>query len=163
MNPMSAHACAPEPLRFRAARALRGFAGLLCTRYPRFVFGLAPDEIPVFIFHEVEVETFARQLEFLRTNGYRTLPLEEFLALSARKSGARRGREVLLTFDDARLNFHESALPALRATRSHATLFAPTLWMDGAQLPGGERFMSWSQLKECAESGLVDVAAHGHR
>ena len=165
MNPMSRHACAPEPLRFRAARALRGFGGLLCTRYPRFVFGLAlaADEIPVFIFHEVEVETFARQLEFLRTNGYRTLPLEEFLALSARKSGPRRGREVLLTFDDARLNFHESALPALRATRSHATLFAPTLWMDGAQLPGGERFMSWSQLKECAESGLVDVAAHGHR
>lgn len=165
MNPMSRHTCAPEPLRFRAARALRGFMGLLCTRYPRFLFGLAPaaDEIPVFIFHEVELETFTRQLEFLRTNGYRTLPLEEFLALSSRKGGARHGREVLLTFDDARLNFHESVLPALRATRSHATLFAPTLWMDGAQLPGGERFMSWSQLKECAESGLVDVASHAHR
>jgi peptidoglycan/xylan/chitin deacetylase (PgdA/CDA1 family) len=117
----------------------------------------------VFIFHEVELETFARQLEFLQANGYRTLQLEEFLALSSRKSGARSGREVLLTFDDARLNFHEVALPALRASRAHATLFAPTLWMDGAQLPGGERFMSWGQLKECAESGLVDVASHAHR
>lgn len=165
MNPMSRHSCAPEPLRFRAARAWRGILGLLRTRYPRFLFGLPPaaGEIPVFIFHDVELQTFTRQLEFLRTNGYRTLSLEEFLALSSSKSGSRAAREVLLTFDDARLNFHESALPALRATRSHATLFAPTLWMDGAQLPGGERFMSWSQLKECAGSGLVDVASHAHR
>lgn len=165
MNPMSRHTFAPEPLRFRAPRALHGFLGLLCTHYPRFLFGLAPaaSEIPVFIFHEVESESFACQLEFLRSNGYRTLPLEEFLTSSSRKSGARAGREVLLTFDDARLNFHESVLPVLRATRSHATLFAPTLWMDGARLPGGERFMSWSQLKECAESGLVDVASHAHR
>ena len=165
MTPISRHSCAPEPLRFRAARALRGTLGLLRTRYPRFLLGLAPaaGEIPVFIFHDVELETFARQLEFLRVNGYRTLPLQEFLALSSRKSGARPARQVLLTFDDARLNFHESALPALRATRSHATLFAPTLWMDAAQPAGGERFMSWRQLKECAESGLVDVASHAHR
>lgn len=162
---MSPHTHTPEPLRFRSARAARGLTGLLCTRYPGFLFGLAPaaTEIPVFIFHDVEAETFARQLEFLRANGYRTLSLEEFLASSSRKSGARPGREVLLTFDDARLNFFETALPALRASRSHATLFAPTLWMDGAQLPGGERFMSWEQLKECAESGLVDVASHAHR
>ena len=165
MKPMPPSSSAPEPLRFRAARAVRGLLGLLRTRYPRFLFGLAPaaDEIPVFLFHDVEPQTFARQLEFLSANGYRTLLLEEFLALSSRKSGARPGRQVLLTFDDARLNFYESALPALRASRAHATLFAPTLWMDGAQLPGGERFMSWSQLKECAQSGLVDVASHAHR
>jgi peptidoglycan/xylan/chitin deacetylase (PgdA/CDA1 family) len=164
-KPMSRTAPVPEPLRFRATRALRGIHGLLRTRYPRFLFGLAPapGEIPVFVFHDVEPQTFARQLEFLRANGYRTLSLEEFLASSTRKSGAQPRREVLLTFDDARLNFYESALPALRASRARATLFAPTLWMDGAQLPGGERFMSWSQLKECAQSGLVDVASHAHR
>lgn len=162
---MPSHRSVHEPLRFRGARAARGLLGLLRTRYPRFVFGLpqAADEIPVFLFHDVEADTFARQLEFLRTNGYRTLALEEFLALASRKSGPRPARQVLLTFDDARLSFHQNALPALRASRSHATVFAPTLWMGGARPAARERFMSWEQLRECVDSGLVDVASHAHR
>ena len=154
-----------EPLRFRVARAAHGIAGLLRTRYPRFVFGLpqAAGDIPVFIFHEVDTAAFARQLEYLHGNGYRTLALAEFLALAARKSGQRGARQVLLTFDDARLNFHQQALPALRACGAHATVFAPTLWMGTARPAASERFMSWGQLKECADSGLVDVASHAHR
>jgi hypothetical protein len=123
----------------------------------------AAGEIPVFIFHDVETEAFARQLEFLRTNGYRTLSIEEFLALASCKGRPRGDRHVLLTFDDARLNFYQTVLPALRATGSHATLFAPTLWMDRLRQPGAERFMDWDQLRECVESGLVDVASHAHR
>lgn len=168
LDPMSASyqpSLVREPLRFRYARVARGVAGLLRTRYPRFLFGLQPaaDEIPVFLFHEVVPETFARQLEYLRSNGYRTLAIDEFLALRSQKSGSAARRNVLLTFDDARLNFYQSALPALRATRSHATLFAPTLWMGDARPPGAERFMSWQQLAECVESGLVDVGSHAHR
>lgn len=155
----------PEPLRFRGIRAAHALLGPLRTRYPRFVFGLPPPagEIPVFVFHDVAAEPFARQLEYLRANGYRTLALEEFLDLTVRKSGPRNARQVLLTFDDARLSFYESALPVLRATGSHATLFAPTLWMGTARPAGTERFMSWEQLRECAASGLVDVASHAHR
>ena len=154
-----------EPLRFRGARAAHGVLGLLRTRYPRFVFGLpqAAGDIPVFIFHEVEREAFARQLEYLHANGYRTLALAEFLALTARKSRPRNARQVLLTFDDARLNFHQHALPALRASGAHATVFAPTLWMGTARPTASERFMSWAQLKECLDSGLVDVGSHAHR
>lgn len=156
---------ANEPLRFRGIRAAHGVIGLLRTRYPRFVFGLPPaaGEIPVFIFHEVTTEAFTRQLEYLRANGYRTLALDEFLALSTRKGGPRDARQVLLTFDDARLDFYQSALPALRATHSHATVFAPTLWMGTARPAASERFMSWAQLRECRDSGLVDVASHAHR
>lgn len=154
-----------EPLRFRGTRAAHGVVGLLRTRYPRFVFGLpqAVGQIPVFLFHDVETAAFARQLEYLRANGYRTLALEEFQALSSRKSGPRDARRVLLTFDDARLNFHQCALPALRATGSHATVFAPTLWMGATRPAAGERFMTWEQLKECRDSGFVDVASHAHR
>jgi peptidoglycan/xylan/chitin deacetylase (PgdA/CDA1 family) len=164
MTPMSRDSVIREPLRFRGARAARALLGLLRTRYPRFLFGLPQAaEIPVFLFHDVEVETFAHQLEYLSANGYRTLALEEFLALASRKSGPRHRRQVLLTFDDARLGFHERALPALRSTRSHATLFAPTLWMGASRPDGREPFMSWEQLRECADSGLVDVASHAHR
>lgn len=154
-----------EPLRFRGTRAAHALLGPLRTHYPRFLFGLPPaaGEIPIFVFHDVEAEPFARHLEYLSSNGYRTLALEEFLALAASKSGPRNARQVLLTFDDARLSFHQNALPVLRATGSHATLFAPTLWVSAARPPGSERFMSWEQLKECVDSGVVDVGSHAHR
>jgi len=114
-----------------------GLLGLLRTRYPRFIFGLpqAAGAIPVFVFHDVAAAGFARQLDYLRCNGYRTLALDEFLAQAARKGGPRGARQVLLTFDDARLSFYENALPALRASGAHATVFAPTLWM-GTGRPG---------------------------
>ena len=129
MSPTPRHSSIPEPWRFRAPRAGRSIVDALRTHYPRYLFGLSPaaDEIPVFHFHDVEADSFARQLDYLRVNGYRTLSLEEFLASNSRKSGPGGRRQVLLTFDDARLSFYLNALPLLRATRSHATLFAPTL------------------------------------
>lgn len=165
MSPVPRHTAVPEPLRFRVTRVGRGIVEALRTHYPRYLFGLAPapDEIPVFHFHDVEANAFARQLEYLRINGYRTLSLEEFLTSKSRKGGSGCRRQVLLTFDDARLSFHRNALPLLRASRSHATLFAPTLWMGAERPPGPERFMNWRQLEECVASGLVDVASHAHR
>lgn len=152
-------------MRFRAPRVARAIAAAWRTRHPRFMFGLPPParEIPVFHFHDVEAEAFSHQLEFLRLNGYRTLTLAEFLSATARKSPARRSRQVLLTFDDARSSFYLQALPVLRAMGAHAVLFAPTLWMGTSRPEGAERFMSWEQLRECVQSGLVDVESHVHR
>ncbi len=70
-------------------RLLRTAARVSRTRYPGFIFGLplARGEIPVFTYHDVETQVFARDLEFLHSNGYRTLCLEEYLA--ARNDGPR--------------------------------------------------------------------------
>ena len=146
-------------------RAARAVAAAARVRRPGFVIGLSPpaEEIPVFHFHDVEAEAFSHQLEFLRLNGYRTLTLEEFLAATRRKSVPRRRREVLLTFDDARSSFYRVALPLLRTFGAHAVLFAPTLWMRPSPQEGAELFLSWEQLKECVQSGLVDVESHAHR
>jgi peptidoglycan/xylan/chitin deacetylase (PgdA/CDA1 family) len=145
-------------------RVLRGARNVLHTRYPLFLLGLPlpRHEIPVFIYHDVEPETFARELEFLRTNGYRTIGLEEFIAAGARKSPGSE-RRVLLTFDDARSSFYEVALPALRTFDARATLFVPSHWMQPPALTGSSLFMSWQQVRECAESGHVDVQSHAHR
>jgi peptidoglycan/xylan/chitin deacetylase (PgdA/CDA1 family) len=71
---------------------------------------------------------------------------------------------VLLTFDDARLNFYTAALPVLEEFNARATLFAPSYWMSAPAGPEDrERFMSWEQLREAARSGLVDVQSHAHR
>jgi polysaccharide deacetylase len=139
-------------------RLLRTAARVSRTRYPGFIFGLplARDEIPVFTYHDVETQTFARDLEFLRSNSYRTLSLEEYLA--ARNSGRRVQRAVLLTFDDARKSFWTVALPLLRTFEARAVLFAPSYWMTT-----DDQFMSWAEVRACVESGLVDVQSHAHR
>jgi peptidoglycan/xylan/chitin deacetylase (PgdA/CDA1 family) len=139
-------------------RLLRTAARVSRTRYPGFIFGLplARDEIPVFTYHDVETQVFARDLEFLRSNGYRTLSLEEYLA--ARNNGARVTRAVLLTFDDARKSFWTVALPLLRTFEARAVLFVPSHWMTT-----DDQFMSWPEVRACVESGLVDVQSHAHR
>jgi len=147
----------------RARRVARSVLGALRTHYPGFVVGLplARGEIPVFVYHHVDPAQFAGDLEFLRRNRYRTLSLAEFATALERGSDARG---VLLTFDDARLNFHETAMPVLKEFNARATLFAPTHWMSAPPAPADpERFMSWEQLREAARSGLVDVQSHAHR
>jgi peptidoglycan/xylan/chitin deacetylase (PgdA/CDA1 family) len=144
-------------------RLLRTAARVSRTRYPGFIFGLplARGEIPVFTYHDVETQVFARDLEFLRSNGYRTLSLEEYLA--ARNGGRRPARSVLLTFDDARKSFATVAVPLLRTFEARAVLFAPAYWMATPSRPADDLFMSWQELRACIESGLVDVQSHAHR
>lgn len=147
----------------RARRVARSVLGALRTHYPAFVIGLPlpPGEVPVFVYHDVDPAQFAADLEFLRLNRYRTLSLAEFAAATERGTAARA---VLLTFDDARRNFYEAALPVLKEFNACATLFAPSYWMSAPAAPADrERFMSWEQLREAARSGLVDVQSHAHR
>jgi peptidoglycan/xylan/chitin deacetylase (PgdA/CDA1 family) len=145
---------------------------LWSTRYPGFIFGrpLSRGEVPVFIYHDVDAEGFAADLLFLRHNGYRTLTTEEFVGRS--RDREVEGRAVLLTFDDARRNFFEVALPVLRELNACATLFVPTHWIDGRR--DGSRpsniseyepnlFMTWEQIRKARDSGLVDVQSHAHR
>jgi peptidoglycan/xylan/chitin deacetylase (PgdA/CDA1 family) len=145
-------------------RVGRSVAGILQTRYPRFLLGLplARGEIPVFIYHDVDAAGFANDLQFLQINGYRTLSLEEFLASHDSKGGGH-GRRILLTFDDARSSFYDIALPTLHAFGARATLFAPSYWMRPPEPKDDNLFMNWDQLRACAESGLVDVQSHAHR
>jgi len=147
-------------------RLYKGLSGVLRTHYPNFALGLplGRNEIPIFIYHDVEPESFAADLEFLRRNRYQTLSLQEFI----QRSGGQgvRSNAVLLTFDDARKSFHSVALAVLREFGARATLFAPTYWMNSAdptRAPADDLFMSWDELRDCTESGLVDVQSHAHR
>ena len=100
-----------------ARRALRGAGNVLRTRYPLFLLGfpLPRREIPVFVYHDVEPQAFARELEFLRSNGYRTVSLDEFIVFGGRKSPGRERRillgqrlPALLCELDVELRYHQA-------------------------------------------------------
>jgi peptidoglycan/xylan/chitin deacetylase (PgdA/CDA1 family) len=169
-----------------AAEAWEVPRDLLLGRYPGFVTGgtLLPGEVPVFAFHDAEPEDFGRKLGYLADNGYRTLSIDEYVAV-IRQDRPAPERAVLLTFDDGRGSFWSVAAPLLRRQGMRATVFlvpgrmrsrpalGPTLddVRAGQAAPdplvareqGELALMSWEEVEALARDGLFDFQSHTHR
>jgi biofilm PGA synthesis lipoprotein PgaB len=119
--------------------------------------------------YAVDSAALVRQFAWLRGNGYAPVSLDDIVA-------ARRGgkplpdKAVLLSFDDGYLSFYTRVYPLLREFRFPAVLGIVGKWIDSpadGPLSFGEKgtvsdasFPSWSQLREMADSGLVELASH---
>ncbi len=108
------------------------------------------------------------QLAWLRENGYQAVSIDQIL--EARQGGADLPEKaILLSFDDGFSSFRERVLPVLKAYQWPAVLAPVGVWMDtpdgemvdfgGLPVPS-ERFASRAQVREIADSGLVEIAAH---
>jgi hypothetical protein len=86
---------------------------LLSGQMPSFGTGVLEsstfNEIPVFVFHDIEPKQFEYQLLYLRDNNYQTLNADELEQLA--HDGMNNGRKVALTFDDAAWTFWAYAFP----------------------------------------------------
>ncbi len=75
-------------------------------------------------------------------------------------------KTVILSFDDARQDFYTNVFPLLKKYRIPATLNVISDFVLNPQrysYPSGDnKSMTVEQVKECAESGLVEIACHGH-
>lgn len=111
---------------------------------------------------------FVRHIDWLRNTGFTFVSVEEVIA--AREGRVRLpARAVLLTFDDGYASFYQHAWPMLKMLRIPAVVSVVTSWHEAAgqiNLDGRpvsrERFMSWQQLREIQDSGLVELASHTH-
>lgn len=119
-------------------------------------------------------DRFVALLSWLRQHDYKPVSIDDLLQ-------AREGKKtlpdkaVLLTFDDGYRGFYSQVYPLLKAYGYPAVLAVVGSWLDAA--PGEtvdyggkpmprEKFLSWPQLREMADSGLVEIASHsynGHR
>jgi peptidoglycan/xylan/chitin deacetylase (PgdA/CDA1 family) len=104
------------------------------------------------------------QLTAIDKAGFALLGLTE--ALDAWTKG---DKVVALTFDDAYADFLATALPTLEAIGAKATVYVPTdhvganaRWLGSDQY-GLPPVMSYVELRNCVESGLVEVGSHGHK
>lgn len=101
--------------------------GVLTLNYHRLGnVAQAPWDRAVF---SATAEDFARQLAFLARNFDVIVPEEIPQTL------ARRGRAVLITFDDGYRDNYTAAFPALRAQGLRATFFLATGFLDHPRLP----------------------------
>ena len=107
---------------------------------------------------------FARQLQWLVDAGYRTLSMDELVALLAR-GGPRTGDErcVVITFDDGfRDNFTEAA-PLLRQQDYQAVFYLPTACIGEKRRSfAGRDCLTWDEVRQmqCAGFQFGSHTAH---
>lgn len=138
--------------------------------------------IPALMYHQIGVPPegpalrklwvspgkFRAQLAYLRENGYETITFADW-------RDAEKGvkplpeKPVLITFDDGYANNHELAYPLLREAGMkggiflvYETLEKHDAWKDPAREPW-QKMLSWAQIKEMRDSGVMDFGSHTMR
>lgn len=126
------------------------------------------DDDPNQQFLSVQTDQLIAHLQWLRDNGYQAVSIDQILA--AHDGGKPLPpKAVLLSFDDGYSSFYTRVYPILKAFDWPA-VWAPvgqwvgtapgeTVDFGGLQEPRG-RFATWSQVREVARSGLVEIASH---
>ncbi len=125
---------------------------------------------PIFMYHEVmdiQPQTDAmrqviairpnhieEQFKYLEENNYLTLFVSEFVA----KLGTQiPEKTVVLTFDDGTSDVYDTVLPLIKKYQMKITVFA------NPGFDGTNGRMTYAQLRELSESGLVEIGAHTMR
>ncbi|MBY3498478.1 trifunctional glycosyltransferase/class I SAM-dependent methyltransferase/polysaccharide deacetylase [Rhizobium laguerreae] len=103
-------------------------------------------------------EIFRKQMQFLRRQGYYSVTAQN-LANLLRSGKPIQGRPVMLSFDDAYLDFQTNAYPILAENDFSADVFVVTDKVGGRSdwdSAHGEPapLMSWSQIQELHQKGI---------
>ena len=113
--------------------------------------------IPCIMYHGVGLESnlsteeFEKQIKQIKNmNTYKFEEIQELNYLIPRKS-------ILLTFDDGYRNNYTNAYPILKKYNKKATIFLNTAYVGI-----DDDYLTWDQILEMYNSGLVDFQLHSH-
>ena len=175
------------PLRTLGQKARDAFEvprDLLLGRYPPFVTGgpLPRGHVPVFVFHSLEPDSFARKLQYLADNDYVTLSASEYFQFLMGTRPVPQ-KAVVLTFDDGRGSLWSIGQPLMRRYGMKGIVFLvpgrvpsrpgplPPTWDDVearrqspeaiiAREKGDGAFLSWEEIDSLMRSGLFEFQSH---
>lgn len=155
----------------------------LCLVLSQPLFAASPEKVDyyAFCFHDVRADVYGdldgdpgavntRHLigyfQWLKDNGYSVISLQDIIDA---KNGDKPlpQKAVYLTFDDGYSSFYTQIYPLLKLFNYPATFALVTDWIEnpepiqyGEQLFSSEKFLSWKQIVEMQDSGLVEIASH---
>src|SRR5579863_116403 len=114
--------------------------------------------------YTVSPAAFLRQIKYIREN-YPIVRLAEIGTLLLDRNDNER--RVVITFDDAYVNFLEFAYPVLKRFAVPCTIFVPTRYVGGSNywdirqnIDIAKRVMDRTNLVELAKEGLVHFGSH---
>ena len=101
----------------------------------------------------ISAQHFERQLQFLQENGYTPISVQDLW--QARQTGhAHIQKPVMLTFDDATQDHYTVLFPLLQKYQVPALIFVITNFV------GKPGYMTWQQMQQMQQSGLVEFGSH---
>lgn len=109
----------------------------------------------------VTPERFEAHLDYLEEHDFEVWPVARLLKAAIRGEEALPENVVAITFDDAYESVHAEAWPRLRERGWPFAVFVNTDAVDAGHSP----YMSWQQLRELHDDGVVignHSASHGH-
>jgi peptidoglycan/xylan/chitin deacetylase (PgdA/CDA1 family) len=96
---------------------------------------------------------FARQMRWLRQNGYRTMDLTQMW--TAMETGQDVSKTVVITFDDGYRDFYTDAFDAMRQCGFSATIFLATNRIQNSPVRiDGVDYLTWSEVAELHKAGI---------
>jgi peptidoglycan/xylan/chitin deacetylase (PgdA/CDA1 family) len=137
------------------------FYGFLRTRYvpPILMYHMivqkpAPENMVA-----VSLQAFERQMRFLKEHRYNVIPLESLAGL-IRQNKRIPAKTVVITFDDGWDNVYKYAFPVLKKYKLPAAFFIITNEVGRIGPLGYRDRVSWDELKEMQDSGLITIGSH---
>lgn len=118
--------------------------------------------------YTVSTRNLVRHFSWLREQGYKVVSIDDVLAAHAGRQPLPP-KAVLLTFDDGYRSVYTHVFPLLKAYNYPAVIALVGKWLEvepGApvhhenQDMNRANFLQWSEIREMAASGLVEIASH---
>ena len=113
----------------------------------------------------VPPDLFAAHMEALDQRGTTVISLSQAVACHAQ--GVWPSRAVVITFDDGYADNKWHAYEELRRRRFPAAIFVTVSWLGQERPTDGiacgdqrDRPLSWQEVAEMAESGLIEIGSH---
>ncbi|TGM89016.1 polysaccharide deacetylase family protein [Leptospira licerasiae] len=108
--------------------------------------------------YNLDPSLLEEQFKYLKSIGYQTISLDQFYQYQQGKAGSDfPARPVLLTFDDGSITHKDVLVPLLKKYGMRASVFIyPTVISN----PRYKFYLSWAQLKEALDSGVLDIGSH---
>jgi len=98
---------------------------------------------------------FAKQMNYLKENGYQTLTFIDFKNIFAGQEKLPE-KPIIITFDDGIVNQFTKAFPILKENNQQAVFFIFT-----NPISKSVNYMTWENLQEMKAYGM-EIGSHGH-
>ncbi len=152
-TPLSTPTPTPKPLTFEEMNKLYGPCTYLPTIFYHHIRSLDEARAKGDLGLSVDPGIFRKQMQYLKDKGYTPATMKD-LENFFDQGAPVPGKPILLTFDDGYDDFSLNALPILKEMGFKATMFLPT------GLVGNPSFLTWDQVTDAVNSGLVYFANH---
>ncbi|WP_022819288.1 polysaccharide deacetylase family protein [Fusobacterium russii] len=151
------------------------------------IFFFNKKAVPIFLYHQVnplsnvKPELFEEHLKIIKNLKMNTVTISEYYEKKIMNNS------ILLTFDDGYFDNYKYVFPLLKKYNMKATIFLNTLYIKNKREndpeillnydanykaienflkdknSGSEQYMTWEEIKEMYDSGLIDFQAHSHK